>query len=118
MATLSTHTLDAVDGTHAGPVEVELVRLTNDGGRERVFLYRTDEGGRLSPHMDLSGYDARDRYELIFGVGQHFATHANAGLGERIVEDVIVRLRLPDPDGKYHIPIILAPNGASLWWSS
>lgn len=37
MATLTTHTLNSVDGTHAGQVGVSLFRVTPDGARVTVL---------------------------------------------------------------------------------
>jgi 5-hydroxyisourate hydrolase len=30
----------------------------------------------------------------------------------------VVRFTTPDPDSSYHIPIIMAPNSYSCWWSA
>ena len=51
MATLTTHTLNSVDGTHAGQVGVSLFRVTPDGTRLTVFEAATDAGGRLSQRI-------------------------------------------------------------------
>ena len=29
-----------------------------------------------------------------------------------------MRFAMPDRDGRYHLPVIIAPNGISAWWSS
>ena len=30
---------------------------------------------------------------------------------------VVFRLRLSDPDARYHVPLIASPHGYSVWWS-
>ena len=36
---------------------------------------------------------------------------------ERVVSEIIVKFKMSDPNKKYHLPIIIAPNGYSIWWS-
>ncbi len=117
MAIVSSHTLDSVNGTHAGGVGVELFRL--DGSKPPISLFKTqtDTGGRLSQDVALDAAPVDARYELVFQTGPYFAHHASAGLGGRIVEEIVVRFRMPDPDARYHIPLMLAPNSCSVWWS-
>ena len=55
MATLTTHTLNSVDGTHADGIPVSLFRLEADGSRTELFKSATDDGGRLSQEVALDG---------------------------------------------------------------
>lgn len=118
MATVSTHTLSAVDGTHAGGVAVKLVRIGRDGSRSVLLERATDGGGRFSEQVALSPADEGCEYELVFGSGAYFATAALNRPGAQIVSEVVIRFSMPDPNGRFHIPVILAPNGYSVWWSS
>ncbi len=117
MATVSSHTLDSVNGTHAGAIVVELFRLEPDGARVSVFRTATDAGGRLSEDVPLQRADPAARYELVFQTGAYFSAHASADLGGRIVDEIVVRFRMPDPHARYHIPLMLAPNSYAVWWS-
>ena len=36
---------------------------------------------------------------------------------KKIVSEISVKFRMEDPNKKYHIPIIISPNGYSIWWS-
>jgi 5-hydroxyisourate hydrolase len=54
MAIVSTHTLDAVEGLHAGGVEVTLRRLARDWDGTDVFSVPTDPGGRLSQTVEIA----------------------------------------------------------------
>ena len=118
MATLSTHTLNSVDGTHAGHVVVTLVRIAPDGARIVMFSTSTDAGGRLSQRIDAAHIDAGADYELVFQTGAYFATRGLALPGLRIQKEVVVRFCMPDPDAAYHMPLVMAPNGYSVWLSS
>ncbi|MDI3338774.1 hydroxyisourate hydrolase [Defluviimonas aestuarii] len=101
-ATISTHVLNGADGTHSSGVAVRLINLTTGA---TLFEEKTDSGGRLSHQVDLTGLNSMDRYELSF------ATRAGA------MEEIALRFVMPDPEGRYHMPVILSPNAASFWWS-
>ena len=36
---------------------------------------------------------------------------------KKIVSEITVKFKMLDPNKKYHIPIIISPNGYSIWWS-
>jgi 5-hydroxyisourate hydrolase len=118
MATVSSHTLSSVDGTHAGGIGVALHRLDPSGARVTLFETATDEGGRLSETVALTPGDADARFELVFQTGDYFAAQPIPVTGMQIIREVVIRLAMPDPDARYHIPLMLAPNSYSVWWSS
>lgn len=117
MATLTSHTLNAVDGTHAAGVAVALYRVLPSEKRLEVFSTVTDEGGRIAETVDtaIAGPDAV--FELVFATGAYFDEMRLPPAGLKPVRQVVIRLEMPDPDARYHIPVILAPNGYSVWWS-
>ena len=117
MALLTTHTLNAVDGTHAGPVDVALFQVDEAGSRKRIFSDATDEGGRLSRTIQDSDIVPACSYELVFQTGAYFKTKKFTATKTQIIEEVVIRFTMPDAGGKYHIPVILSPNGYSVWWS-
>ena len=122
MATLTTHLLDSVNGTHAAGMAVTLHRIDSAGGRTLLFSGVTDAGGRLRETVALAGADAGMTCELVFQVADYFARHpasmttavGNAG----ILREAVFRFSMPDPDGAYHIPMMVAPNSYSVWCSS
>ena len=118
MATITTHTLNSVDGTHAGGIAVSVYRLEADGGRTELFSSTTDDGGRLTQEIPLDGGDATAKYEMVLDTGPYFEA---LGLGESeqpICSEVVYRFKMPDPSARYHIPMMLSPNSYSIWWSS
>lgn len=116
MATLSSHVLDAVNGTHAGGVRVDCHRIGDDGRGEPVFSVESGADGRIAATVEVDGADEGRVYELRFHTGEYFD---GEGLVEqaRIMPVVVFRLRLPDPDARYHVPLIVSPHGYSVWWS-
>ena len=118
MATVSTHTLDAVQGTHAGGITITLAKLADNGVRTIIFQKQTDPGGRLQEEVASADMDIVAQYELVFETGAYFSKQLPARDGRQIVSDVVLRFRMPDPTARYHLPVILAPNGYSVWWSN
>ncbi|MFW2447364.1 MAG: hydroxyisourate hydrolase [Qipengyuania pacifica] len=110
MAMLSSHTLNGSDGTHAGGIAVTLTNLT-DG--TVVFTARMDEGGRLSQDIDAQLIYPDVTYELVFDTGLYWAARNIPAT----VTQIALRFAMPDPEGKYHMPVILNPNSYSMWTS-
>ena len=117
MATLSTHTLNAADGSHAGGVAIHLLRIGPAGERTTLFAKATDAGGRLNEKLDLTGADPSVQYELVFQTGRYFAAQSATAVPGQAQQEVVLRFAMPDPDGAYHMPLIMAPNGCPAWWS-
>ena len=113
MATLSSHTLNGTDGTHAGGIDVTLT-----GPDGVVFQAQTDPGGRLSQDIAPDVIDIDATYELVFHTGPYWAAQDIPRTGPQIMDQVVLRFRMPDPDARYHMPVILSPNGYSCWWSA
>jgi len=112
MATLSSHTLNGGNGTHAGNIKVTLLNVDRD---TVVFDSTTDSGGRLSEEIDLADFNATDQYQLVFYTGDYWReqqiTH------QQILDEVVLRFKMPDHQARYHMPLILAPNSYSFWAS-
>lgn len=113
-ATISSHILDAVTGTHVAAVTVTLACLKSDGTHEVIFSTATDAGGRISKQIDLAHSDMQARYEMIFATGPHWRKQDDGG---QIMQEIVLRFLMPDHHGSYHMPIIISPHGYSLWWS-
>jgi len=117
MAILSTHTLNAADGSHAGNVGVTLSRIGPGSERTLLFSSQTDAGGRLSESIVLTASDCPAQFELAFQTGLYFASNLTAAPPGMAQQEVVLRFAMPDPEGAYHMPLIMAPHGCSAWWS-
>lgn len=112
MATISSHALNSTDGTHAGGIAVALTSL--DAG---VTLFETemDAGGRLVQQVESNLIDTEHCYELVFRVRSYWKSK---GIDcTNIRDEIVLRFMMPDPDARYHMPIILSPYGYSTWAS-
>ena len=115
MAIVTSHTLNGTDGTHAGGIAVT---LTNGDTGEVLFTAEMDSGGRLRQEIAPDRIDAGARYELVFATGPYWAQLGIPREGVQIMDEVVLRFSMPDPEGRYHMPVILSPNSYSVWWSA
>ena len=117
MATLSTHTLNAVDGSHAGGIALSLERIEADGRRHEILSGETDPGGRFSQDITLSEADVGATFELVLQTGAYFRAMGAEATPMQICHETVIRFQMPDAEARYHIPMMLAPNSHSVWWS-
>ena len=117
MAILSSHTLNGTDGTHAGSIGIDLFRIADDGSRENILAGETDEGGRFAKELDLTDASPDASYELVFTTATYWQSRGMADENHLFLKEIVIRFAMPDPDKRYHIPVILAPNTYSVWLS-
>ena len=110
MATLSSHLLNSVDGTHASGVKVIIHQINSSGEKVIFFETETDDGGRILKNFELSNDECNCDYEMIYKTADYFSE-------KKIVSEITIKFRMDDPKKKYHLPIIISPNGYSIWWS-
>ncbi|MAJ66350.1 MAG: hypothetical protein EVA75_00930 [Candidatus Pelagibacterales bacterium] len=109
MAIFSSHLLNSVNGTHANGVKV-IINQINSSGVKKIFLEtETDQGGRILKDFELSKDDCACDYEMVCKTADYFSE-------KKIVSEIIVKFKMEDPKKKYHLPIIISPNGYSIWW--
>jgi 5-hydroxyisourate hydrolase len=113
--TVSTHVLDTMAGRPASGMSVSLSRLVVTGSLggeewEPVAAGETDADGR---HR-FGGPAGAGVYQLTFGSGGYFAL-----LGvPAFYPFVTVTFEVSDPDGHYHVPLLLSPFGYSTYRGS
>lgn len=115
MAVVTSHTLNSVDGSHADGIAVRLTRLGSE--RLPLFATRTDASGRVSEGVDIREADAASVYQLVFDTAPYWADRIGSRPDNGFIEQIVLRFQMPDPAGTYHMPVILSPNGYSVWLS-
>ena len=110
MATLSSHLLNSVNGSHASNVDVIIYQIKSNGEKKVFYETKTDSGGRVLKEFNLNDEDCKSDYEMVCKTGDYFSE-------EKIVSEITIKFKMKDPKKKYHIPIIISPNGYSTWWS-
>jgi 5-hydroxyisourate hydrolase len=117
MAKLSTHVLDTGCGVPAAGVAIELHRLI-DGQRHPVTSATTNADGRTDQPLLAGDSIEPGVYELTFFAGDyHRALGFSLGTPP-FLDHIIVRVGLADPQGNYHVPLLLSPFGYSTYRGS
>ncbi len=106
MARLSTHVLDTSQGKPAAGMEVRLFREA-----ALVVATQTNADGRTDAPLLAGETIPSGTYELVFSVGAYFPE-------SNFLEDVVVRFRIVDPAGNYHVPLLVSPYGYTTYRGS
>lgn len=107
--TISTHVLDVETGAPASGVSVVLFRRGDDDEFEVLNDGETDADGRIA---DLVGGElTAGDYQLLFDLADYREDDA-------FLQGLAVALRVTDPSRSYHVPLLLAPYGATVYRGS
>jgi 2-oxo-4-hydroxy-4-carboxy-5-ureidoimidazoline decarboxylase len=106
---LSTHVLDNHAGTPAAGVVIDLVEI---GGLADTALVKgavTNRDGRTDQPL-ISGCPLPiGTYELRFAVGGYFAARGVPAADPSFLDIVPVRFAIAEPEGRYHVPLLVTP---------
>ena len=117
MARLSTHVLDTSRGTPAAGIQVEL-HLLGAGDRSLVATGVTNGDGRTDAQLLAGDRIAPGRYELRFHAGTYFQRLGVPLTDPPFLDVIVIRFGVSDPDGNYHVPLLLSPYGYSTYRGS
>jgi 2-oxo-4-hydroxy-4-carboxy-5-ureidoimidazoline decarboxylase len=106
---LSTHVLDTHAGQPAAGMEIELVELSAGGGRRGIARATTNRDGRTERPLIGGCPLPIGRYQLQFHVGDYFAARGTAQGDPRFLDIVPVEFALAEPEGNYHVPLLVTP---------
>ena len=119
MAIISSHVLDSVIGTHASGIRIECFRLAGAASKEKLFDVIANEEGRIAVPVEIDALESNDvQYELVFHSAAYFDSQPAMPKVRQIMDVVVVRIVIPDPQGKVHIPVVLSPHSYTIWWSA
>lgn len=108
MAKLSTHVLDTVRGAPASGVRIDLLELS-DGQVRLLKTVQTNADGRTDQPLLQDAEVRVGQYELVFNVGAYFAASGISLPQPAFLDQVPVRFGIADPDGNYHVPLLISP---------
>ena len=114
MAIISSHTLNGMNGTHAGGFPVRFINITK---HSEIFSTSMDNNGRLEKNVDLSLTDATDKFELLFDTGIYWNSLGLSASDNQIISEVVLRFSMPNKNATYHMPVIISTNGYTKWSS-
>jgi 5-hydroxyisourate hydrolase len=119
MGRLSTHVLDVASGRPARGVTIELRRLAPGGATAPLARTATNEDGRTDAPLLADGALRPGSYELIFHIGDYFRAEGTTGLADPpFLDQVPIRFGISDPDGHYHVPLLVSPWSYSTYRGS
>lgn len=105
-STISTHILDVESGVPAAGISVVLFRRGADDEFEVLNEGETDADGRIA---DLVGGELTEGdYQLLFDLAGYRDEDA-------FLQGLAVALRVTDARRSYHVPLLLAPYGATVY---
>jgi 2-oxo-4-hydroxy-4-carboxy-5-ureidoimidazoline decarboxylase len=106
---LSTHVLDTHSGKPAAGIALELVELSDLGASRVVTRGITDSDGRTDQPLIGGRPVPTGRYELTFRVGSYFAERQVPVSDPPFLDSIPLRFSVSDPEGHYHVPLLLTP---------
>lgn len=109
LPTISTHVLDVETGIPAAGISVVLFRRGDEDAFEVLNEGETDADGRIA---DLVGGELTEGdYQLLFDLAGYRDDDA-------FLQGIAVALRITDVSRSYHVPLLLAPYGATVYRGS
>jgi 5-hydroxyisourate hydrolase len=107
---LTTHVLNTAEGCPACNMTIELWRI--DAAAARSVLLKTvctNSDGRTAAPLLTDDELQVGIYELVFEVGNYFATRTQATTTTPFLDRVPVRFGIADPTAHYHVPLLVSP---------
>jgi 2-oxo-4-hydroxy-4-carboxy-5-ureidoimidazoline decarboxylase len=115
---LSTHVLDTHGGHPAAGVTIELLELSANGERRVVVSAATNRDGRTDQPLIGGRPLPIGRYELRFHIGDYFAHRATPQDDPPFLDVVPVQFAIAEPEGHYHVPLLVTPWSYSTYRGS
>lgn len=118
MGKLSTHVLDTMHGCPASGMHVTLERIDSTNPQTLTRFQLNDDGRNPNgPLLDAETIQA-GRYRLSFSVADYF-TQRGVSLPEPpFLETVPIDFGIADPNGNYHVPLLVSPWSYSTYRGS
>jgi 2-oxo-4-hydroxy-4-carboxy-5-ureidoimidazoline decarboxylase len=106
---LSTHVLDTHSGKPAAGMGFELVELSDLGASRVLMRAVTNADGRTDQPLIHDRPVPIGRYELTFKVGDYFAGRKVPLSDPPFFDRVPLRFSLNEPEGHFHVPLLVTP---------
>jgi 2-oxo-4-hydroxy-4-carboxy-5-ureidoimidazoline decarboxylase len=106
---LSTHVLDTRSGGPAAGVAIELFELSAGGARTLIAAAKTNRDGRTDAPLIGGRPLPIARYRLRFHIADYFARLGVAQDDPPFLDVVPVEFAVAEPEGHYHVPLLITP---------
>jgi 2-oxo-4-hydroxy-4-carboxy-5-ureidoimidazoline decarboxylase len=115
---LSTHVLDTHAGHPAAGVAIELLELARHGEPRMIAKVTTNLDGRSDQPLIGGRPVPIGHYELRFHVGDYFTGRGAAQADPPFLDVVPVQFAVAEPEGHYHVPLLVTPWSYSTYRGS
>ncbi|BAU11693.1 5-hydroxyisourate hydrolase [Leptolyngbya sp. NIES-3755] len=117
MGKLTTHVLDTAHGCPAANLKIELWSIDSD---QKVCLktVTTNSDGRTDSPMLSESEIKVGTYELVFAIGDYFATKSTNATEPRFLDRVPIQFGISDTNAHYHVPLLASPWSYSTYRGS
>jgi 2-oxo-4-hydroxy-4-carboxy-5-ureidoimidazoline decarboxylase len=115
---LSTHVLDVHGGRPAEAVGIELCEIGAAGAARTIARTATNADGRTDQPLFSGMPIPIATYELRFAVGEYFAQARAPTTDPPFLGIVPVRFAVAEPEGRYHVPLLVTPWSYSTYRGS
>jgi 2-oxo-4-hydroxy-4-carboxy-5-ureidoimidazoline decarboxylase len=115
---LSTHVLDLHGGKPAAGVAVEFYEVSGPNDAILVASAVTNSDGRTDRPLIGDRPIPIAQYELRFAVGDHYARMGTPVTDPPFLGVVPIRFSIAEPEGHYHVPLLVTPWSYSTYRGS
>ncbi|HUC49896.1 MAG TPA: 2-oxo-4-hydroxy-4-carboxy-5-ureidoimidazoline decarboxylase [Xanthobacteraceae bacterium] len=106
---LSTHVLDTSGGCPATDIAIELCEIPASGAARILARMTTNADGRTDQPLIAGRPVPIGSYELRFAVGDYFKRRGGVVSDPPFLGVVPVRFGVSEPEGHYHVPLLITP---------
>jgi 2-oxo-4-hydroxy-4-carboxy-5-ureidoimidazoline decarboxylase len=115
---LSTHVLDSHAGRPADGVAIELFEISSGDQPRLLVETMTNKDGRTDAPL-ISGRPLPvARYEMKFRIGEYFSRRGVPLADPPFLDEIPVRFAVAEPEGRYHVPLLVTPWSYSTYRGS
>ncbi len=115
---LSTHVLDVHGGAPGAGVPVELWELSRQSDSRLLTRTVTNNDGRTDRPLISDRPVPIGSYELRFAVAGYFKARGVALAEPPFLDVVPIRFSVAEPEGHYHVPLVVSPWSYSTYRGS
>jgi 5-hydroxyisourate hydrolase len=106
--------LDTSRGVPAQGLVIEL-HIVRGPDRQRLATATTNAEGRTDAPLLSTERLETGIYEITFHATDYFRRAGVALADPPFLGDIVVRVGIADPEGHYHVPLLLSPYGYSTY---
>ena len=115
---LSTHVLDTHGGMPAAGIAITLTELSELGAPRVIARAVTNSDGRTDRPLIGGRPVPIGHYELMFGIGDHFASRGVPVSDPPFLDRIPLRFAVSNPEGHLHVPLLVTPWSYSTYRGS